>query len=327
MQAIVARRYGPPDEVLELDDIDMPVVGDDDVLVRTRAASVNPADWHLIRGEPRIARLQFGLRRPKVAVLGCDVAGEIEAVGRNVTTLRPGDDVFASSFMHGFGAFAEYVRVPAHLVAAKPAGLPFEQAAAVPLAALTALQGLRDHGQVETGRRVLIVGASGGVGTFAVQIARSLGAEVTGVCSTRNVELVSSLGAERVIDYTREDVTAGGARYDVVLQVAGTTSPGEWRRVLTPEGRLVQISGDSPGRWIGAMGRMISGRALSPFVSQSVSIVNVASDREDLEHLAKLVETGSVTPVIDRAHPLREVPEALTYLEAGHARGKVVITV
>ena len=326
MQAIVARRYGPPGEVLELDDVDTPVVGEDDVLVRTRATSVNPADWHLIRGEPRIARLQFGLRAPKVAVLGCDVAGEIEAVGRNVTTLRPGDEVFASSFMHGFGAFAEYVRVPADLVAAKPAGLPFDQAAAVPLAALTALQGLRDHGQVEAGRRVLIVGASGGVGTFAVQIARSLGAEVSGVCSTRNVELVSSLGAEQVIDYTREDVTGGGTRYDVVLQVAGTTSPAAWRRVLTPEGRLVQISGDSPGRWIGAMGRMVSGRALSSFVSQTVSTVNVASDREDLEQLAKLVETGAITPVIDRTHPLAEVPEALTYLEAGHARGKVVIT-
>ena len=326
MQAIVARRYGPPGEVLELDDVDMPVVGEDDVLVRTRAASANPADWHLIRGKPRIARLQFGLRTPKVAVLGCDVAGEIEAVGRNVTTLRPGDEVFASSFMHGFGAFAEYVRVPADLVAAKPAGLPFDQAAAVPLAALTALQGLRDHGQVEAGRRVLIVGASGGVGTFAVQIARSLGAEVTGVCSTRNVELVSSLGAEQVIDYTREDVTGGGTRYDVVLQVAGTTSPAAWRRVLTPEGRLVQISGDSPGRWIGAMGRMVSGRALSSFASQTVSTVNVQSDREDLERLAKLVETGAITPVIDRTHPLAEVPEALTYLEAGHARGKVVIT-
>ena len=326
MQAIVAHEYGPPDEVLAAKDVDPPVAGDHDVVVRAQASSVNPADWHLIRGEPRIARLQIGLRRPKHPVLGCDVAGQVHAVGKDVTTLRPGDEVFGSPFLRGFGAFAEHVRVPQECLAPKPAGLSAEQAAAVPLAASTALQGLRDHGRIEAGQRVLIIGASGGVGTFAVQIAKSFGAEVTGVCGTTNVELVRSLGADHVVDRTKGDVTRGGQRYDLVLQVSGTSSPTDLRRVLTPAGVLVQISGDSDGRWIGAVSRMVAARLSSPFVRPTMVGFTVKPNSDDLQHLANLVEAGTVTPVIDRTYPLSEVPQALHYLESGHARGKVVIT-
>jgi NADPH:quinone reductase-like Zn-dependent oxidoreductase len=327
MEAIVSRRYGPPDEVLAPENVDPPVAGDDDVVVRVEASSVNPADWHLVRGEPRIARLQLGLRRPKQHVLGCDVAGRVDAVGGNVTTLHPGDEVFGSPFMQGFGAFAELVRVPVGCVAPKPARLSFEQAAAVPLAALTALQGLRDHGRIEAGHRVLVVGASGGVGTFAVPIAKSSGAEVTGVCSTRNVDLVRSLGADHVVDYTAGDVTGpgSGGPYDLVLQVAGATPASALRRVLTPTGRLVQISGDGGGRWMGPVGRLVRSRLLSPFVGQTITSFTVKPNTADLDHLAALVEAGTVTPVIDRTYPRREVPGALRYLETGRARGKVVI--
>jgi NADPH:quinone reductase-like Zn-dependent oxidoreductase len=244
MKAVVSTKYGPPD-VLELTEVEKPVPEDDEVLVKVHAASVNPADWHLLRGEPYVSRLQLGLRKPKEKVLGCDVAGQIEAVGENAEMLRPGDEVFGSPFMHGFGAFAEYVCVSEDLLAPKPANLSFEQAAAVPLAASTALQGLRDHGRIEPGQRVLIVGASGGVGIFAVQIAKYFDAEVTGVCSTRNVDMVRSLGADHVIDYKREDFTQSGRRYDLVFQLAGTRSPSECRRVLTSGGTLVASSGES----------------------------------------------------------------------------------
>jgi len=326
MKAIVRDKYGPPD-VLELKDIDKPVLGDDEVLVRVHATSVNPADWHLLRGEPYIARLQLGLRKPKDRVLGCDVAGRLEAVGKDVTMLRAGDEVFGSPFMHGLGAFAEYVCVSEGLLASKPATLSFEQAATVPLAAMTALQGLRDHGRIEAGHRVLIVGASGGVGTFAVQIAKYFDAEVTGVCSTRNVEMVRSLGADHVIDYTREDFTQSGQKYDLIFQLAGTRSPSECRRALTSDGTLVLSSGESDGRWIGPVDRIIKALVLSPFVSEKMASFTVKPDRDDLQFLRQLIEAGTLTPVIDSTYPLAEVPEAIRYLEKGHARGKVVITV
>jgi NADPH:quinone reductase-like Zn-dependent oxidoreductase len=326
VKAIVRGRYGSPD-VLELTEIDKPEPGDDEVLVRVHAASVNPADWHFLRGTPYIARLQLGLRKPKDRVLGCDVAGRVEAVGKDVTMFRPGDDVFGSPFMHGLGAFAEYVCVPEDLLAPKPATLSFDHAAAVPLAASTALQGLRDHGRIEPGQRVLIIGASGGVGTFAVQIAKSFEAEVTGVCSTRNVDIARSLGADHIIDYTQEDFTKSGRNYDLIFQLAGTRSPSECRGALTPKGTLVLSSGESDGRWIGPVERIVKALVSSPFVSQKMVSFTVKPNKEDLQFLRQLIETGKLAPVIDRTYPLAEVPEAIRYLEEGHARGKVVITV
>jgi NADPH:quinone reductase-like Zn-dependent oxidoreductase len=326
VRAVVHREYGSPD-VLRLEETDEPVLRDDGVVVRVHAASVNPADWHLMRGEPRIARLSMGLRTPKHTVAGCDLAGQVEAVGKDVTAIRPGEEVYGSPFEHGLGALAERASLAADLLAPKPANLSFDQAAAVPLAAMTALQALRDHGRVEAGQRVLIVGASGGVGTFAVQIAKHFGAEVTGVCSARNNDLVRSIGADRVIDYTKEDFTRSAGRYDLILQLAGTQTPWELRRVLAPKGTLVPISGDSPGRWIGPLGRAIKAMVLSPFVSQRISIFTVKPNGEDLRTLAELIEAGAVTPVIDRTYPLAEVPDAIRYLETGRARGKVVVTV
>ena len=327
MKAIVQKSYGAPQEVLAFDDIAGPVVGEDDVLVRVQAASVNPADWHIIRGDPYLARLSFGLRGPKEPVPGCDLAGRVEAVGSAVTAFAPGDEVFGSAFMRGLGAFAEWASVPHDVLAAKPANLSFEHAAALPVGALTALQGLRDQGRVEPGQKVLIVGASGGVGTFAVQIAKSLGAEVTGVCSTRNVEMVRSLGADHVIDYTREDFADGGARYDLIFQLAGTRSPSRCRRALTPKGTLLLSSGESSGHVIGPLGRVVKARAQSPFVGQKMVSFTVTPNTQDLESVKTLVESGDVSPVIDRSYPLAEVPEAIAYLEEGHARGKVVIDV
>jgi NADPH:quinone reductase-like Zn-dependent oxidoreductase len=325
MKAMVNMKYGPPD-VLELAEVDKPTPKDDEVLLKVHAASVNPADWHLLRGDPYIARLQLGLRKPKNSVLGCDVAGQVEAVGKNVTTLRPGDGVFGSPFMRGFGAFAERVSVSEDLLAPTPANLSFEQAATVPLAASTALQGLRDHGGIEPGHKVLIIGASGGVGTFAVQIAKSFGAEVTGVCSTRNVDMVRSLGADHIIDYTQEDFTRSGQKYDLIFQLAGTRSPSECRRALTSKGTLVLSSGESNGRWIGPVARIIKALVLSPFVSQKMASFTVTPNKADLQSLKQLIEAGELTPVIDRAYPLAEVPQAIRYLEEGHATGKVVIT-
>ena len=322
MQAITYHRYGPPD-VLELETVELPALGDDEVLVRVRAASVNPRDWHYLRGLPYIMR-PIGLRIPKDGGLGSDMAGQVEAVGRAVTRFRPGDEVYAFVLA---GGFAEYARVPENVLGPKPANLSFEQAAAVPLAALTALQGLRDHGRVQPGQRVLIIGASGGVGTFAVQLAKLFGAEVTGVCSTRNLELVRSLGADHVIDYTREDFAGNGRRYDLVFQLAGTRSPAAIRRALTPKGRLILSSGESSGRWVGPMDRIVKAAALSPFVPQTLAPFEAKQSRDDLQVLKDLIEAGKLTPVIDRTYPLRETPEALRYLEKGHARGKVVITV
>jgi NADPH:quinone reductase-like Zn-dependent oxidoreductase len=333
MKAIVYHEYGSPD-VLDLEDIDKPPVKEDEVLIRVHAASVNRLDWHLMRGSPYISRLQAGLRKPKDSVLGADVAGQVEAVGKAVTKFQQGDDVFGSLFGQGFGAFAEYVSVSDDFLELKPANLSFEQAAAVPLAALTALQGLRDHGRVAPGNKVLIIGASGGVGTFAVQIAKSFGAEVTGVCGARNVHMVRSIGADHVIDYTQEDFTEGGQRFDLVFETAGSHSPSEIRRVLTSRGTLVLIGhGGSEGRWIGPLGRLIRALVLSRFVSQRmVSYTgkpNYSSgpNERDLATLKDLIEAGKMTPVIDRTYSLSETPEALRYLEEGHARGKVVITV
>jgi NADPH:quinone reductase-like Zn-dependent oxidoreductase len=323
MKAITYHRYGAPD-VLELQEVDDPVVKDGEVLVRVRAASANPRDWHFMRGEPYFMRLQFGLREPKDDRLGSDVAGQVEAVGRNVTRFRPGDEVFADVVT---GGFAEYACVPEDLAAPKPVNLTFEEAAAVPLAGLTALQALRDNGRVQAGQRVLIIGASGGIGTFAVQLAKLFGADVTGVCSTRNADLVRSLGADHVVDYTREDFARSRQKYDLVLQLAGTRSPSDCRRALTPKGTLLLSSGESSGRWIGPVSRIIKAAALSPFVGQRLAPFLAKRSREDLQVLKELIESGEVSPVIDRTYSLGEVPEAIRYLEQGHARGKVVITV
>ena len=323
MKAIVYHEYGSPD-VLELEEIDRPVVKDDGVLVRVRASSANPADWHFMRGMPYVMRPQSGLRKPKNGFLGRDIAGEVEAVGNDVTGFRPGDEVFANVES---GGFAEYASVAEGLLVATPVNLTFEQAAAVPLAALTALQGLRDAGHVQPEQKVLIIGASGGVGTFAVQITKSLGADVTGVCSTRNMELVRSLGADHVIDYTQADFTQSGQKYDLVFQLAGTSSPSDLRRSLTSEGTLVLSSGDSDGRWIGPVDRLVKAAVLSPFVSQKLGSFLAKENKEDLQFLKELIEAGKLMPVIDRTYPLSEVPEAIRYLEEGHARGKVVIAV
>jgi NADPH:quinone reductase-like Zn-dependent oxidoreductase len=327
MKAIVRDTYGSPN-VLELTDIGEPVAKGDGVLVRVQATSVNPADWHLMRGEPYIARVDFGLRGPSDPVLGCDVAGRVEAVGENVARIQPGDEVFGSTFGRGLGTFAELCACASEdLLELKPAGLTFEQAAAVPMAAMTALQGLRDHGRIEPGQKVLIIGASGGVGTFAVQLAKYFGAEVTGVCSTRNVDMVRSIGADHVIDYTQEDFSRGGPGYDLIFQLAGTRSPSDCRRALTSSGTLVLSSGESSGRWIGPLGRIIKARLLSPLVSERMVSFTVSPNRDDLGLLKDLIEAGRVTPVIDRTYALDEVPDAIRYLEDGHARGKVIITV
>ncbi|MFF4623873.1 NAD(P)-dependent alcohol dehydrogenase [Nonomuraea jabiensis] len=323
MKAIRYHSYGPPD-VIKLQDVDKPEIGDDDVLVRVRAASVNAGDWHLLRGLPYIFRAQAGLTRPKVHLLGADLAGEVVAVGRSVTALQPGDEVY------GFcrGAFAEYVAVPAEgFVVRKPAGLTFEEAAAVPVAAVTALQALRDKAQVRAGQRVLVNGAGGGVGPFAVQIAKALGAEVTGVCGPGNVEIVRSIGADRVVDYTKEDFTRSGERYDVILDNVANRSLADCRRVLAPQGIYLHNSGDKGGRWVGVMTRIIHVMLSSLFVRQSLVAGHVADEStDDLVALRDLLEAGKIRPVIDRTHPLSEVPEAIGYIERGHARGKVVIT-
>jgi NADPH:quinone reductase-like Zn-dependent oxidoreductase len=323
MKAITYHRYGSPD-VLEFQEIDTPVVKDDDVLIRVRAAAANPRDWHFMRGLPYVIRPQFGLRRPRNPLLGSDVAGQVEAVGTNVTRFRPGDEVYADVVT---GGFAEYASVPEDVVAPKPANLTFEQAAAVPLAALTALQGLRDRGRTQPGQKVLIIGAGGGVGTFAVQIAKWLGAEVASVCSTGKVDLVRSLGSDHVIDYTREDFVQSGQRYDLVLQLAGTRSPSDCRRALTPTGTLLLSSGESSGRWVGPIGRIVKAVLLSPFVRQRLVPFEAKRSVEDLRLMKELIEAGTVTPVIDRTFSLSDVPAAMRYLEAGHARGKIVITV
>ena len=320
MRAIVRHRYGSP-AVLRFEELEKPVAGDDEVLLRVRAASVNPLDWHFMRGEPSLLRLVTGLRRPKAARLGVDLAGQVEAAGRNVKGLRPGDEVYGTSR----GAFAEYVCAREKSLAAKPANLTFEEAAAVPVAGCTALQALRDHGRLERGQKVLINGAAGGVGTFAVQIARSFGAEVTGVCSTGNVELVRSLGAHLVIDYTRGDFTATGRRYDMVLDCVGNRPVTALRRVLTPKGTCVMIGGG--GSSVAILAGMLGTFLLSWVVSQKLVAFLASVNTPDLTALRGLIESGQVRPVIDRRYALDKVPEAIAYLEKGHARGKVTIAV
>jgi len=321
MKAIVYYNYGSPD-VLKCEEIEKPTAGDDEVLIKVRAASVNPLDWHFMRGTPYFVRIMTGLRKPKDKRLGVDVAGQVEAVGRNVTQFKPGDEVFGSCR----GALAEYVCTSESALVTKPNNVTFEQAASAPLAALTALQGLREKGQIQPGQKVLINGAAGGVGTFAVQIAKSFGADVTGVCSTRNVGMVRSIGANQVIDYTQEDFTKSGQRYDLILDSVGNHSLLACRRVLTPKGIYIAVGGPSGPWMIGPLARAITAPVLSRFVSQKLVMVLTRRSKEDLSIMQELLEAGKVTPVIDRSYPLSEVPEAIRYLEEGHARGKVVIT-
>ncbi|MEP6821691.1 MAG: NAD(P)-dependent alcohol dehydrogenase [Chthoniobacterales bacterium] len=323
MKAIVYCDFGPPD-VLRFQEIEKPVPNDSQVLIKVRAASINPYDWHFMRGIPYVMRFEAGLRKPKDLRFGGDVAGQVEALGKNVTQFKPGDEVFGLCS----GAFAEYCLGRSKL-ALKPKNMSFEQAAAVPVAAVTALQALRDKGKIQPGQKVLINGASGGVGTFAVQIAKSFGANVTGVCSGRNAELVRSLGADRVIDYTKEDFSKGEERYDLIIDNVGTQPLSGFRRVLKANGRCVLIGGGGPeeGKWIGPMARPIKALFLSPFISQEVGMMIASVGPEDLSFLGDLMRAGKVTPVIDKTYSLRELPAAIEYLEKGHARGKVVITV
>ena len=322
MKAIVYCDYGSP-EVLKLVDIEKPVPNDNQLLVKVRAASVNPLDWHYMRGTPYFMRIQAGLRKPEVIRLGVDFAGTVEAVGTNVKQFKPGDEVFGGRT----GAFAEYVTVfEDRAVALKPANITFEQAASVPIAAITALQALRDKGKVQPGQKVLINGASGGVGTFAVQLAKSFAAEVTGVCSTKNVEMVRSIGADHVVDYTKEDFTKSEQRYDLMLDNVGNHSLSESMRVLNPHGKYIMIGGPT-GRWIDPLPRAFKARVMGRFVSQEVGMFLAQLKHADLALLGDLMQAGKVTPVIDRRYRLSELPEAIRYLETGHARGKVVITV
>ena len=324
MKAIVHHEYGPPD-VLRLEETEKLLPGDNQVLIEVRAAAANPLDWHYMRGSPYLVRLDAGLRKPKVGRLGADVAGEVVAVGLAVTQFKPGDAVFGT----GGGAFAEYVRASEGKIVPKPPSISFEQAAAVPVAATTALQGLRDKGGIRAGQKVLINGASGGVGTFAVQLAKHFGAEVTGVCSTRNVELVRSLGADHVIDYTQEDFTQGGQRYDLILDNVGNHSLRAFRRVMNPGGTYVLVGGGGPndGRWVGPFVRAIYALLYSPFVDQEFVTLLAEIRRDDLLFLRSLMESNRLRPVIDRTYTLPEVPDAIRYLETGRARGKVIIRV
>jgi NADPH:quinone reductase-like Zn-dependent oxidoreductase len=325
MKAIVQDEYGTaPEDVLRLAEIDRPTVGDDEVLVRVAAASVDRGTWHVMAGVPYPIRLAgFGLRRPKGPNPGRSVAGTVESVGENVTGFEPGDEVYGTCD----GSFAEYARAPRGRLAPKPANLSFEQAAAVPVSAFAALQAVRDHAQVQAGQRVLIVGASGGVGTFAVQIAKAFGAEVTGVCSTAKTGLVRALGADHVIDYTREDFADREHRYDAILDVGGNRRLSHLRRALTHDGTLVIVGGEKDGRWLGGVDRQIRALLLSPLVSQKLGTFVASETSRDLMALRELLEAGKIVPAIDRTYALSDVPAAIRYVIEGRARGKVVITV
>ena len=324
MKAIIYCDYGLAN--VKLEEVEKPVPNDDQILVRVRAASVNPYDWHFVEGTPKILRMiGVGLRKPKDTRVGVDFAGTVEGIGKNVTQFKPGDEVFGGKG----GAFAEYVCPRAdRAVAIKPTNITFEQAASVNIAGITALQALRDKGKVQSGQKVLINGASGGVGTFAVQIAKSFGADVTGVCSTRNVDMVRSLGADHVIDYTKEDFTKSAQRYDVILDNVTNRSLLECRRVLTPKGKYVMIGGGGPNDQglIGPLANPIKAMLFSLFVSQEMGMMMADANKKDLTILGDLMQAGKVTPVIDRRYKFSEVPDAIRYLEEGHARGKVVIT-
>jgi NADPH:quinone reductase-like Zn-dependent oxidoreductase len=326
MKAVVYCEYGPP-EVLQLENVAKPVPNDDQILVKIHSASVNPLDWHFVRGTPYIARaLAFGLRKPKSTGLGADYAGTVEAIGKNVTQFKPGDEVFGGKS----GTFAQYLCARAdRSVVLKPRSVSFEQAAAVPVAAITALQGLRDKGNVQPGQKVLINGASGGVGTFAVQIAKSLGANVTGVCSGRNAEMVRSLGADQVIDYTKEDFTNRPERYDLILDNVGSQPLSGMRGVLTPNGRCVLVGGGGPNDqgFIGPMGRPLKAFMTSLFSKQKIGFFVADLNKKDLTVLAEMMQSGKLKSVIDRSYRLDEIVAAITYIEQGHARGKVVVAV
>ena len=323
MKAIVQHGYGAPSDVLRLTEVATPAVGDEEVLVRVRASSANPWDWHFIRGEPMLMRPAGigGIRKPTFLIPGGDLAGTVEQVGGRVTGFAPGDHVYG----FGHGAFAEYIAVPQGSLARKPANLTFEQAAVVPLAAITAIQGLR-AGELQAGQHVLVIGASGGIGTFSVQIAKHLGAEVTGVCSTGNLDLVRRLGADHVIDYTTAGIFDGPARYDLAFQLGGTYSPASIRKVLTPRGTLIQSYGDG-NRWFGPVGNIIKAAALSLVVGQTLKAFNAKETPETLDEITELIEAGHLTPVIDRTYPLSEAAQAIQLVEQGRPAGKVAVTV
>jgi len=324
MKAIVYTQYGAPSDVLHFKEVAKPTPKHNEVLISVHAASANPLDWHYMRGTPFLARLQFGLLKPKNTMLGADVAGRVEAIGSTVTRFQVGDEVFGDMSANGLGGFAEYVCAREDALVLKPVTLSFEAAAAVPVAAITALQGLRDKGQIQPGQKVLINGASGGVGTFAVQIAKSFGTEVTGVCSTRNVAMVRSIGADHVIDYTQEDFTQNGQRYDLIFDAVGNRSVSDHKRALSPNG-ICAIAGFT------TMSRLLQVVVLGTWVSKTgskqIGLMDTAKpNQKDLVFIKQLLEAGKVVPVVDRTYPLSAVPEAIRYLEAGHARGKVVIT-
>ncbi len=322
MNAIICTQYGSPD-VLKFEEVQMPVPGDDEVLIKVHTAAANAGDWHLMRADPFMIRLMYGLQKPKHEILGTDVAGCVEAIGKNVTQFQPGDEVFGNMSSSGFGAFAEYVCAPENSIALKPSNITFENAAAVPSAAGTALQALRDKGQIQSGQKVLINGASGGVGTFAVQIAKAFGAEVTAVCSTGNMEMVRSIGADHVIDYTKEDFTQNGQQYDLILAANGYHSISDYKRALSPTGIYVMTGGSTA--------QMFQAMTMGPWISitssKKMSNMMAKPSQKDLVFMQELLETGKVVPVIDRRYPLSEVPDAIRYLEEGHAKGKVVITI
>ena len=325
MKAFVYCDYGTS-EVLKIGDVEKPLPNDDQLLVKVRAVSVNPFDWHFLRGTPYLMRMESGLRKPKSPRLGVDFAGTVEAVGKNVTNFKPGDEVFGGRR----GAFAEYITIRADSgVALKPANISFEQAGSVAIAGMTALQAVRDKANVQPGQKVLINGASGGVGTFAVQIAHTFGANVTGVCSGRNVDLVKSLGADQVIDYTKEDFARGDQKYDVILDNVPNHSLADCRRVMTPNGKYIMIGGGGPndGKWIGPFGRVIHALLIKPFIKQEMGMMLSDPSQKDYAIMADLMQSGKVTPVIDRRYEFSELPAAISYLEEGHARGKVVIMV
>ena len=323
MRAIVQDSYGAVD-VLRLAEIDTPEIAENEVLVQVRAAGMDRGTWHWLTGRPYLMRIMgFGFRRPKNPVLGLDVAGTVVAVGSDVTRFRAGDEVFGISR----GSYAEYAAAREDKLTHKPASLSFEQAAVVPISGGTAIQGLRDAGHIEAGQKVLIIGASGGVGTYAVQLAKTLGAEVTGVSSTAKLDLVRSIGADHVIDYTREDFADGARRYDLILDIGGNSRLSRLRRALAPKGTLVIVGGEQGGNWTGGFGRQLRAVALSPFVSQRLTMLASKEHHSHVEEVGRFIEAGQVTPIVDRTYPLAEVPDAMRHLEAGHARGKIAITI
>ena len=321
MKAIVYEKYGPPDIVLQLKEVEKPTPKDNEVLVKVHAASVNYSDWSFVRGDPFISRMFTGLLKPKNTILGTDIAGQVEAIGRNVKRFQPGDEVYGEIFECGMGGFAEYVSVTENVLAPKPTNMTFEEAAAVPQAAIVGLQGLRDKGQIQHGQKVLINGASGGNGTFAVQIAKSFGAEVTGVCSTRNVELVRSIGADHVIDYTQEDFTKSEQRYDLILDIVANRSISDYMRALSPNGNYVAVAFNPVTIFLGSLISMTGSKKMVSLTTTEKTKV------KDLVYMKELIEAGKVVPVIDRSYPLSEVAEAIQYYGERHTRGKVVITV